>query len=137
MFRCIGQLLAILAVVASALNAQCALSCSLQAMAKSSGQGARTVSSRGNKHACCPEQKIPAPDDPDRPRQQQPCPDPVLTINDVTFATPIQHSETPRYFAGSSGHSVDAALPVRLYALPVVVDSSGIPEIPAFFILRV
>jgi hypothetical protein len=122
--------------MASAINAQCALSCSLQTVPRSSAYETQNIHSHRGGHACCQPQKTPARNDQNR-QQQQPCPDPVLTISEVGFATPIQHLDPPRDFAGHLIYSPDVALPVRQIALPAVVDSSGTPNTPAFFILRI
>lgn len=137
MFRLAGQFLAIVAVMASAVNAQCALSCSMQGMTGNVPHQAHIVPSRSGAHACCPAQNTPAPDGKELPQQQQPCPIPVVTAGDIVAANPIQHSDVAQLFEGPKPVSLDQYLPVRRYAPSVFVDSSGIPDIPAFAILRI
>ncbi len=137
MFRLAGQFLAIVAVMASAVNAQCALSCSMQGMTGNASHRAHLVPSRSGAHACCPAQNTPAPNGKELPQQQQPCPIPVVTTSDIVAANPIQHLDFSQLFDGPTPVSLDPYLPVRRYAPSVLVDSSGIPDIPAFAILRI
>ncbi len=138
MFRFAGQFLAIVAVMASAINAQCALSCSMQGMTGNARRQAQSVRSHGGAHACCPTQHAPAPHGKERSQQQQqPCPIPVATTSDVAVANAIQYSDVAQLFDGPAIGSLSQDLPVRQYAPPVFVDSSGIPIIPAFAVLRI
>jgi hypothetical protein len=138
MFRFAGQFLAIIAVMASAINAQCAVSCLLQPVTmRSAGHEAKSVQAPRNLHPCCPGQNTAAPHGKERHQQQQPCPIPIVTTSDLAVSNLIEHSDTPRLFYGPALPSLDRDLPVRQYAPPVFVDSSGIPDIPAFAILRI
>lgn len=137
MFRLAGQFLAIVAVMASAINAQCALSCSMQGMPGNGPHQTHSVRSQGGAHACCPNRNIPTPHGEERPQQQQPCPIPVVTTSDIVAANPIQYSAVAQLFEGPTPVSLDQYLPVRRYAPSVFPDSSGIPDIPVFAILRI
>jgi hypothetical protein len=135
MFRYFGQFFAIVAALASAINAQCALSCSLQTVTRSAAHETSNVHSPRTGHPCCPEQKAPVPSDQNR--QQQPCPDPLPTISDIRAATALQHLDAPQSFDLASGYSFDLVPPVHRSPLPVVVDSSGFHDAPAFSVLRI
>src|SRR5579872_6426364 len=81
MFRRFGQLLALIAVMASVLNAQCALSCSMQALPQTGQSQPNIVQSAGTGHAgheCCPGETTPKPTKDDKSRS---CSDPLLTTN--------------------------------------------------------
>jgi hypothetical protein len=136
MFRFAGQFLAIMAVMASAINAQCALSCSMQGMKGDAPQQAQIVRQHGGAHACCPDQHAPEPNGKEQPRQQQPCPTPVWTTNNIAAANQIQYSDAAQLFDGPIPVSLGQDLRVRRYAPSVFVDSFGIPDIPAFAVLR-
>jgi hypothetical protein len=137
MFRLVGQFLAIVAVMASAVNAQCALSCSMQGMTGNAPHQAHIAPSRSGAHACCPAQNAPAPNGKELPQQQQPCPIPVVTAGEIVAANSIQYSAVAQVIDGPTLASLDQYLPVRRYAPSVFVDSSGIPDVPAFAILRI
>ena len=77
MFKLLGQLLALVAIMASALNAQCAVSCSLITPALSSEPrsiNAGQSDADQSQHACCPHQSAP---NPKQPRHNVPCPPPL------------------------------------------------------------
>ncbi len=137
MFRLAGQFLAIIAVMASAINAQCALSCSMQGTPGKAPHQAHIVRSQGDAHACCHNRHTPAPQGEEQPQQQQPCPIPVVTAGEIVAAYPIQYSAVAQVIDGPTLASLDQYLPVRRYAPSVFVDSSGVPDIPAFAILRI
>jgi hypothetical protein len=69
MMRQLGKILALAAMMVSIVNAQCAISCSLQSF----GGG---LIIHGTTHACCPHGSAPA-QAPDKT-----CPHPVLSHND-------------------------------------------------------
>jgi hypothetical protein len=75
-----GQSLALIAMVASVINAQCALSCSLQSIAGPTASHASRVDPDRTGHACCPHQGVP------KPKQQTnegPCPNPAPAADQV------------------------------------------------------
>jgi hypothetical protein len=121
MFRFIGQVLAMIAVMASGLNAQCALSCVLEQVQASSS------------HDCCPEQNGPAKHDEHR----QQCSVLVMAPSTLAAVNLVQYSSVPLAFSAPPVLLVDGHLPVRQHAAPLFVGSSGIPDVPAFAILRI
>lgn len=135
MLRCLGQVLSIVAVLASAINTQCDVSCSLESVTRSAAHEISSVASPRTGHACCPEQKSSKPRD--KNRQQQPCSNLLLTVSDVGIATALQHLAAPPSSALASGYYFDLLLPIQRSPLPVVVDSSGLHYVPAFSILRI
>ncbi|MGI8743269.1 MAG: hypothetical protein ACR2NN_11995 [Bryobacteraceae bacterium] len=60
-----------------------------------------------------------------------------MTTSDLVAANPIQYSDVAQLFDGSAPVSLDQYLPVRRCAPSVFLDSSGVPDIPAFAILRI
>ena len=137
MFRFAGQFLAIVAVMASAINAQCVLACSLQGVTGNVPHEAHRVHSPRGAHACCPQQNAPTRHGKERPQQPQPCPVPLVITSDLAVASLTQYSGLPQLFAGPAPLFPYGDLPIRHYAPPVFVDSSGNPDIPAFAILRI
>ena len=69
--KLLGQSLALMAMIASVINALCAVSCSLQSIAGSPPSHARRVDSDGAGHACCPNQGVPKPK---QQKREVPCP---------------------------------------------------------------
>ena len=134
MFRFLGRALAIVAVMASAVNAQCALSCSLQASHHVRPSVSLAQAAHAG-HACCPDLKSPARNE--APRQKQPCPTPVVVVTEGNFIDAFQ-------FAGNL-HLIDLTVQCPLVAVPEVrrraltaaVELSDSYNIPASSILRV
>lgn len=56
MVRFLERILALVAIMASAINAQCAMSCSLQPIAHFSSNLLSRAALVSNSHACCPHQ---------------------------------------------------------------------------------
>ena len=133
----IGRFVAIFAMVASGINAQCAMSCSLQPVVLSSRVEKQSVHPPRAGHACCPEQKAPAPADQHRQQRQKPCSDPALTLTDLAFITWIEHSDAPRHFDWQSQPSDEISLVVYQCIDPEAFDCSGLTGGPAFTILRI
>jgi hypothetical protein len=138
MLRRFGQFLALIAVMASALNAQCALSCSMQALPQTTPNHANIVQSAGTGHAgheCCPSETIPKPTRDDKGRS---CSDPLLTTNsaDVTNVTNVV---APLHCFGLAliPRSEPVVSSLRSTLLQSLVDSPASRDIRAFFILRI
>lgn len=81
MFKGIGQFLTVLAVMASALNAQCSLACSL----KSSSPVAVTQRVESG-HECCPDESAPAPG---QDKRGTTCSDPLVTVSDAVSVNTV------------------------------------------------
>ena len=101
MFKGFGQCLALLAMTAFLVNAQCALSCSLQPVLAAAAEAKTTA------HACCPNHKTPA-------RQTRPT-SPVPCAN----ATPLSAEARLELDSASSL----AYPPVASAAVPVISRS--------------
>jgi hypothetical protein len=82
-FRNFGNILALIAVMASAINAQCALTCSLQALSSVAPTEAQMVQPNLAGHACCPRSKQ---TEPTKEKSPKPCSDPLVVIGGVNFA---------------------------------------------------
>lgn len=134
MLKYFGQFLAIVAVLASAINAQCAISCSMQTMTRSAAGRTTSVHAPRTGHACCPEQNAPVPSDQNQ--HQQPCPDPSPNLSALAVPLSLQHLDVPQSFDSESAYSFVVAIRVQRSPLAVVVDSSGLPDIPPFSVLR-
>jgi hypothetical protein len=135
MFKRLGQILAVVAVMASAVNAQCDLSCSLQAMTRPAAPEAGSIKATHAGHPCCPAQQVPQPSD--QHRHQQPCPDPLPVVSDLTVATNLHVDSPPQWADLTAGHSFNLVLPIQQSSLPLVVESPPAPDISAFSILRI
>jgi hypothetical protein len=135
MFKRLGQILAIVGVLASVANAQCDLSCSLEVMTRPVTAAAGRVKSTHAGHPCCPTQQVPKPSD--QHRHQPSCPDPLPVVSDLAVATPLHLDSLPQWSDLAAGHSFDAVLRVQSSVLPLVFDTSPVPDIPAFAVLRI
>ncbi len=83
MVKRLGQSLALIAMMASVIIAQCAVSCSLQSIAGSPASHASRVDADRTGHACCPHRGAP------KPKQQKdgiPCPHPVPAADDARLS---------------------------------------------------
>lgn len=134
MFRVLGRVLAIVAVMASAVNAQCALSCSLQA-SQLARPGAAVASFAHAGHACCPDSKSPARNEV--PRQNRPCPTPAPALFEVKPVDAFQFADNLHFIDLTVSCSLVRGLQVQRGALPISVELSDSYGIPAFSILRV
>ncbi len=133
-----GQFLALIAVMASALNAQCALSCSMQALPQTAPTQANILESAAAGHVghgCCPGETTPRPTKDDRSRQ---CSDPLLTINSVEVGTTTTVIGGLHYFDLALAPSPDLFAPLH-DSIPrhASTDSIASRDVQAFFVLRI
>lgn len=134
MLRIFGQFLAMFAVIASAVNAQCAISCSLQRASGAERTSAVLQSSHPG-HACCSKRSSTVPDQ--QPRRQ-PCPNPVSGISDSAVVPAVQHQDAGPLFTVLPVVALsNVLLPVRRQPAIVAAGSAGIQSPPAYSILRV
>jgi len=99
--RRFGKTLALVAVLASALNAQCAVSCSLGAFAAVTPTAARGFEQNRSAHACCPGSAKSKPQQ-HKGSAHQPCSDPLVVIgsaglDDATHAVSVSHDFDPAF----------------------------------------
>jgi hypothetical protein len=134
MVRRLGRMLAIVAVMAAAVDAQCVLSCSLVAMARPVSNETISAHVSNSRHACCPNPKSPGHGRQDQ--NKQPCPSPVSELNAFPVATQLQQWDVPRVCDPAAGYSFDAILQAQRSALPASIDLFALPDLPAFFVLR-
>jgi hypothetical protein len=78
MLKRLGQYLALIAMMAAAVNAQCALSCSLLSPGSESFPATAGVQSGG--HRCCRHQNAPKPK---HEPNEAPCPQPAAPVAEV------------------------------------------------------
>jgi hypothetical protein len=131
--RYFGQFLAMIAMVASAVNAQCALSCLAQMPAQHSAIHASAHET--NSHACCSHGKM-----PDRKQQpsEQPCPTPLPSVSATVVIPAAQQTDLDHLVGvGLCPHAVVPVLPVQWQPTAVSYDSSGLHHPPSFSVLRV
>lgn len=130
----LGQLLALFAILASAINAQCALSCSLLLEIRSvPKQGVTQASPAG--HACCSKGRGAANKQQEQPIA--PCPHPLPSISNAVELSPIQGVAAPDWVAEVVGRA-SAPLAFLEYASHRrQIESSGLPPDSAFRVLRV
>lgn len=76
MYRSAGKILALVSMMISIVNAQCAASCSFQFVPGSTSAHGRATAIPGDRHACCKHKSIPKPRPTDR--DDQPCAHPAL-----------------------------------------------------------
>jgi len=126
MFKLLGHFLALVAMMASVLNAQCAVSCSLQS---EPGGINRT------QHSCCPHQDTPKPKEH---RHDVSCPQPL----------PAASKDRAEHTSASSGSIAAMAmadfshqcrpLTAQTFLDPLQpADSPGLSQPPSISILRI
>ncbi len=133
--KLLGQVLAFFAVAASAFNAQCAVSCSLQTAKVTAAYEVAAYSASHAGHACCPSQRSSSSNQQER--HKQPCPNSSPVIGSAVEVTPLQYWDTPHLADFDCGNVMRVSVPMRRAALPEAFDFSGLPGIPAFSVLRV
>jgi len=134
-FRIFGQFLAMIALMASAVNAQCAMSCLLQNGARARQTSPVTVQPSHTGHACCPDQKAPRPGDQQR---RQPCPDPTASVSNNIAVPVVQHQDAGPLLAMLSRVSFfDLLLPIQHLPVPNPANRIAVQDPPAFSVLRV
>jgi len=132
MFK-LGQTLALFALLASTINAQCALTCSLQAKTPTSKSHYQVS---GAAHACCPERHSSLP----REQQEQPkplCPDPAPVVNSAAEVTPLQEFVVSHWAVCISGCTSASAIAEFGTDRSAITLASCLPFSSAFAILRV
>ena len=138
--RCLGKTLALFAVMASALNAQCVLSCSLQSLSPAAPHSAHMNMNMDmpmpSGHGCChaSEQSKPSHD-----QTHQPCTDPLLFVGDLNSLNVPQLVAVVQPFDPSFAILGDEAAPVRRsVSWPALADDPvGTFDPPAFSVLRI
>ena len=138
MLRRFGQLLALIAVIASVLIAQCALSCSMQALSRTATNEAAFVQSAGTEqagHECCPDETAPRPTKNDR---TQLCSDRLLTTGSVDVANAPVTAQVLHHFDFVPVSSSESLAPLHLSLRQQAPPDSVISRaVQAFFILRI
>ena len=135
MIRQLGQSLALVAMMASVINARCAISCSLQSIARSSTVQVSRVDPYRPGHACCPHQGVPKSN---QQKDEIPCPHPV-TVAAEAFPHTGNGSFNLIRDVGAVGlsHEYRPQL-IATYFDPVASpDSSGPRRLSSISILRI
>ena len=135
MFMRFGKILALLAVMASAVNAQCALSCSLHATGLPDDSRSALVDSPQTGHSCGHGQNTPEPNKPVECRQ--PCPDSFPAISASAAPAPLHADVRPQWLEVPRLWSFDVSIRNQPERTVFAADSASPPDISAFFILRV
>lgn len=135
MFRIFGQFLAMIALMASAVNAQCAVSCLFNNASRAEHTRPVSVQPFHTGHACCPNQKAPGPGDQQR---RQPCPNPAATVSNNVAVPVVQHQDAgPLSAALSCVYSFDLLLPNQHLPVPNPANRIAVQDPSAFSVLRV
>ena len=113
MVRCVGQILAVVAMMASAMNAQCALSCWFQNAKPASVKETQGIHAPVMGHACCPKKTRPGQHRPHRDPQEQSCDMRVLTTSEFGLANPLPQPDAHQFFDGPSVDPSAGVVPVR------------------------
>ena len=136
MVRITGQFLALFAVLASAINAQCALSCSLQNIPLPVPHHLSGTHAFAAEHACCPNQKSSGPNHQNH--QPPACPDPLPAVSNVTFTVTSEDATVkPPSLGLATGYSFLVALPAQQLPSPAALNFSGFHHTPVFSILLI
>src|SRR5579883_1908795 len=132
--RSFGQFLAMIAMVASAVNAQCALSCFAQASPSPATIHAAAHHSNPA-HSCCSHGKS---SDRKERKNEQPCPTSLPGVSANVVITAAQQTGTLHFENAAFGaHATMVVLPLRWQLATVFNDSPGLHHPPAFSVLRI
>jgi len=132
--RLFGKVLALFAVMASAINAQCVMSCLLQTAMTARVHGMTRDSASRTGHACCPRQRSSAPKQQEQPKQ--PCPN-VAAMSGAVEVTPPQYWNTAQPTSLDHGIAMARLIPIRRVFLAERLGLSGLPNIALLSVLRV
>ena len=134
MFRLFGQFFAIVAVLASAINAQCALSCAFQAMVHSSVIHGDYVESASAESSCHPEDQAPGPDGNDT---GIPCSHTVLSVSSFDAGNAPRSLSTLPHFDAAPFNRLNALMVVTRTPPRIMPASPACRDVSVFSILRV
>jgi hypothetical protein len=130
----LGQSLALMAMMASVINAQCAVSCSLQSIAGSAASHASRVDTDRAGHPCCPRRGAP------QPKQQQdeiPCLHPVPAAGEALLNNSgASFNAIPVVVAVGLSHQYRPHQ-AEIFLAPPAAGSSDLPYLSPIFILRI
>ena len=132
MFTVLGRVLAILAVMASAVNAQCALSCSLK-LSQPHRIAAAGLARTG--HACCARSTLPFHQE--APTPTQPCSPAAPAVAEVELPAPLELTSALHFLTECFAPLLDYASLVARIGLLIQFRLPHLPDAPAFSILRV
>src|SRR5450755_421293 len=129
-----GQLVALAALIASVINAQCAVSCSLQVIPGRRSSQVTALDSGRAGHSCCAHKGVP------NQRQQKdetPCPYPAPSADQARIESIASFSPALAWIAVLPTHQ-DPPLPAEIYLDPLPTpDSSGLSPLSSISILRI
>jgi hypothetical protein len=135
MVKLLGQSLALIAMVTSVINAQCAVSCSLQSFAGSPASQASRIDPDYTGHACCPHQGLP------KPKQQKdevPCPHPVRAAAEARLSnSSASFKVIPAAVEVGSSQEYGPQLAETCLDPLTAHISSGLSHLSSIFILRI
>lgn len=132
MLKDFGPFLAMFALIASAVNSQCALSCSLQSRPSTGGGHIALLPT--SHHACCPEKKSTSSN---RSSPRTPCPNSLTGIDLSAVVTSVPHSDTVDVL---SLLPVTCSMEFKLQVQPRLPSTSGSllrAVTAAVFVLRI
>ncbi len=130
MFKLLGHFLALTAMTASVLNAQCAVSCSLH-----SNTTFPSSETGRSEHSCCPHKGAPAPT---QPKGGDPCHHTVAAADEVrTKSSSISFNSIPLGIVVGWSREYGPQFPKTHLDPPTAPDSSGLTEPSLISILRV
>jgi hypothetical protein len=130
MFKLLGHFLALAAMTASVLNAQCAVSCSLHSNTPSpSSETGRSD------HSCCPHKGAPAPT---QQKDGDPCHHSVAAADEVRLKNSgISFSSIPLAIVVGWSYEYGPQFPKTHLDPPAAPDSTGLLQALLISILRV
>lgn len=136
MAKPLGQSLALIAMMVSVINAQCALSCSLPSIAGSpASPHASPVDPDRTGHACCPHQGVP------KPKQQKdevPCPHPIPAADEARLnKSSASFNAIPAVVVVGLGHQYCPELAETYLDSLTAPGSSDRSHLSSVFILKI
>src|ERR1700680_615036 len=135
MFKLLGHFLALAAMTASVINAQCAVSCSLHSNSRSLSSEANPIKSGRSDHSCCPHQGRPGPM---QPKDSNPCHHPVTTADEARLKnSSISFNSIPLAIVVGWSHVYSPQFAKTQLDPPTVTHSPSLSQPSLLSILRV
>src|SRR6266849_1439095 len=120
MFKLLGHFLALAAMTASVINAQCAVSCSLH-----SNTPSPSSKTGRSDHSCCPHKGAPSPM---QPKDGDPCQHPEAVADGIRLQYSVGCTSIPLEIVVGRVHEHDLLFRKTHLDSPAAPDSSGLTQ---------
>ena len=135
MLKRLGQSLALVAMMASVLNAQCAVSCSLKSTTQSPSSEPSGIDLDQTQHSCCPHHGAPTPKER---KHEVPCPPPLPAASKDRAEHAIAISDSPVALIAVDFSHQYRRLTTDTFSVPLSPpDWLGLSQFSSIFVLKI